>query len=209
MPTSDPVPTAAIGCVLVKISASGPMPTSRYCDHRLPAISRSFTRCASGDPGVMRPRSRPTMATTESRSALAFAASPRACSSMTRSSMLATKVTPLAFSACRSHGARNQASLHVPGIVRGIGKDAFERPEPRGVCGGRDGFARIIQIEQLAGGWRDRRQVVDAVGLHPDQHRAANRRQPDPADQNRACVVGGQTRRRSESPLHGTRWPAM
>jgi hypothetical protein len=26
-------PTADIGCDLVKISASGPMPTSRYCDH--------------------------------------------------------------------------------------------------------------------------------------------------------------------------------
>ena len=32
MPISLPVPTAAIGGVLVKISASGPIPTSRYCD---------------------------------------------------------------------------------------------------------------------------------------------------------------------------------
>ena len=33
MPISAPVPTALIGCDLVKISASGPIPTSRYCDH--------------------------------------------------------------------------------------------------------------------------------------------------------------------------------
>src|SRR5205085_2498237 len=31
-PIAAPVPTADIGCALVKISASGPMPTSRYCD---------------------------------------------------------------------------------------------------------------------------------------------------------------------------------
>ena len=32
MPTSAPVPTDASGGHLVKISASGPIPTSRYCD---------------------------------------------------------------------------------------------------------------------------------------------------------------------------------
>src|SRR5262245_6361817 len=32
-PIDMPVPTAAMTCDLVKISASGPMPTSRYCDH--------------------------------------------------------------------------------------------------------------------------------------------------------------------------------
>ena len=51
MPISAPVPTADIGCDLVKISASGPMPTSRYCDHAPCAISASLSRAASGDPG--------------------------------------------------------------------------------------------------------------------------------------------------------------
>jgi len=32
-PISAPTPTADSGAALVKISASGPMPTSRYCDH--------------------------------------------------------------------------------------------------------------------------------------------------------------------------------
>ena len=48
---SAPVPTADIGCDLVKISASGPMPTSRYCDHTRCSISASLSRAASGDPG--------------------------------------------------------------------------------------------------------------------------------------------------------------
>ena len=51
MPISAPMPTADIGCDLVKISASGPMPTSRYCDHACCAISTSFRRAASGEPG--------------------------------------------------------------------------------------------------------------------------------------------------------------
>ena len=48
---SAPVPTAAIGGHLVKISASGPMPTSRYCDQTPCPISTSLSRIASGDPG--------------------------------------------------------------------------------------------------------------------------------------------------------------
>src|SRR5258707_13732409 len=51
MPTSAPVPTADIGCDLLKISASGPMPTSRYCDHAPCLINVSLTCCASGEPG--------------------------------------------------------------------------------------------------------------------------------------------------------------
>jgi hypothetical protein len=40
-----------------------------------------------------------------------LAASPRACSSITRSSMDATKVTPAALIACRSQGASSQGSV--------------------------------------------------------------------------------------------------
>ena len=37
---------------MVKISASGPMPTSRYCDHTPCSSSTSFRRAASGEPGT-------------------------------------------------------------------------------------------------------------------------------------------------------------
>ena len=52
MPASIPVPTAAIGCALVKISASGPMPTSRYWLHAPCSISTCFRCAASADPGL-------------------------------------------------------------------------------------------------------------------------------------------------------------
>ena len=45
--------------VLVKISASGPMPTSRYCDQAPCAISASFSRIAAGEPGFSLTRSSP------------------------------------------------------------------------------------------------------------------------------------------------------
>jgi hypothetical protein len=60
MPTSAPVPTAARTGALVKISASGPMPTSRYCDHTPCAISTSLTFAASGEPGTMPARLSPS-----------------------------------------------------------------------------------------------------------------------------------------------------
>ena len=104
MPMSAPVPTADIGCDLVKISASGPMPTSRYCDHAFCAISASFTRAASSEPGFTASFS-PMIVTSALRTDSALAGSPRACSSITRSSMLDTNVTPAALIACRSFGA--------------------------------------------------------------------------------------------------------
>src|SRR5881275_669025 len=67
MPTSAPVPTADIGCDLVKISASGPMPTSRYCDHTPCAISTFFSCAASGEPGLTAARLSPITATTAAR----------------------------------------------------------------------------------------------------------------------------------------------
>ena len=56
-------PTAAIGGALVKISASGPMPTSRYCDQTPCAISTSFRRCASSRARLELARSSPMSAT--------------------------------------------------------------------------------------------------------------------------------------------------
>src|SRR5688572_16198327 len=105
MPMSAPGPTAAMGGHFVKISASGPMPTSRYCDHAFCSTSVFLSAAASADPGLMRLRSPPTSSSTRSRMALARAGSPLACSSITRSRRLVTKVTPLAFTAWRSTGA--------------------------------------------------------------------------------------------------------
>ena len=106
MPTSAPRPTADIGCALVNTSASGPMPTSKYCDQRLRFTNDSLTRCASGEPGftleILAPISSPRLLRMDSASLR----SPFACSSITRSNMLETKVTPQAFTVCKSHGAK-------------------------------------------------------------------------------------------------------
>ncbi len=107
MPTRAPSPTAAMGGHFVKSSASGPMPTSRYWDHMPCATRTSLMRAASGDPGFTPRRSGPTMAWISRRTPSASAGFPRARSSMTRSSRLATNVTPLAFTAWRSFGARS------------------------------------------------------------------------------------------------------
>ena len=70
-PASMPVPTAAIGGALVKISASGPIPTSRYWLHAPCCTSTSFSAIASGEPGRSRARSSPTRRFTSARIAAA------------------------------------------------------------------------------------------------------------------------------------------
>ena len=110
-PMSAPWPTADIGCDLVKTSASGPMPTSMYCDHRPRADSSVFRRCAASEPGTMSDRSVPIVACSCARRASARDGSPLACSSITRSSRLTAKVTPAALIACRSHGASRRMPL--------------------------------------------------------------------------------------------------
>ena len=92
-----PWPTADIGWPLVKISASGPMPTSRYCDHAPCSISTRFNSAACGLPGTSVRMLPPSWACTLRRIASAFSGEPRACSSMTRSSIDSGKVTPAAL----------------------------------------------------------------------------------------------------------------
>ena len=86
-PIFDPTPTGAMGGHFVKISASAPMPTSRYWLHHPLATSASFTRIASALPGTRFARSSPMMPRTSMRTAAASDASPRQRSSMTRSSI--------------------------------------------------------------------------------------------------------------------------
>ncbi len=106
MPISAPLPTADSTGAFVNTSASGPMPTSRYCDHRPCSISSAFSFIACAEPGTTAARSSPISARTRLRTSTARLASPRVCSSITRSSMLAAKVTPAALMTCRSQGAR-------------------------------------------------------------------------------------------------------
>ncbi|MNC35344.1 hypothetical protein D3C75_838270 [compost metagenome] len=105
MPMSAPWPTADSGWALVNTSASGPIPTSRYCDHRPCSTSTLRSASAWAEPGTICDRSAPMRLARVSRIASALAGSPLACSSTTRSSRLVAKVTPAAFTACRSMGA--------------------------------------------------------------------------------------------------------
>ena len=103
---ATPVPTAASTGALVKTSASGPMPTSRYCDHRPRACSTRLERARlRPSPAAALParrRSRPAPRRARRRRAPCRL---RACSSITRSIRLAAKVTPAALTTCRSQGA--------------------------------------------------------------------------------------------------------
>ncbi len=107
-PASMPWPTADMGCALVKISASGPMPTSRYCDQAPCSISTRLSSAASLLPGTSLARLPPSWRAMLARIASAFSGAPRACSSITRSSIDRGKVTPAALIACRSIGASSQ-----------------------------------------------------------------------------------------------------
>ena len=73
---SAPVPTLESTGALLKTSASGPMPTSRYCDHKPCCCSTALRRMACSEPGLMVERSAPIWATTCARMASALAGSP-------------------------------------------------------------------------------------------------------------------------------------
>ncbi|MNV53541.1 hypothetical protein D3C71_1456950 [compost metagenome] len=107
-PICAPNPTEAIGGVLEKISASGPMPTSRYCDHWPRSTNSAFSLAAWSDPGRKRDRSEPIKACIRTRISSARLASPPASSSIIRSSRLMAKVTPAALMGCRSQGAKRR-----------------------------------------------------------------------------------------------------
>ena len=124
MPTSAPCPTADIGCDLVKISASGPIPTSRYCDQAPWATRCSLSRVAASEPGRTARRSAPTTLSIRAPDrrrpagiALAPAPRPRA------RACCAAKVTPAALSACRSTGASSQGCAGIAAVPAAVGED--------------------------------------------------------------------------------------
>src|SRR4051794_7717978 len=131
-PIFAPQPTLASGAVLVKISASGPIATSRYCDHRPSSISASLSRAAASLPGTTERIAPPMRCSSFSRISPASRKSPRARSSMTRSIAEMAKVTPAALTACRSTGARmrpvgrrsssSMPNRRSPGTLAGSGR---------------------------------------------------------------------------------------
>ena len=187
MPISAPWPTAAIGGALVKISASGPMPTSRYCDHMPFATSASFSAAAVGEPGTTVVRSWPIALPSSRRIASAAPGLPRARSSITRSSRLSTKVTPAALIACRSLGASRMRLLRVAAGELAVQGDGLDRPIA-GACG--DRLAQGLEVEridQLAHRRELPRDIDKLVVANGDDARP-RLRHPGAADQQ--CVFG-------------------
>jgi hypothetical protein len=104
-------PSADMACAFEKTSASGPMPTSMYCDQASRLTSSCFNLMAASEPGRMVDRSAPMLACNSLRNVSARAASPAAFSSITRSSMLTAKVTPQALIGWMSQGASSSGRL--------------------------------------------------------------------------------------------------
>ena len=184
-----PWPTADIGWPLVKISASGPMPTSRYCDHAPCSISTRFSSAACGLPGTSVRMLPPSWACTLLRIASAFSGEPRACSSMTRSSIDSGKVTPAALMRLQVAG-REQPRLArhrawPPGVLARMASSVPMRsPLPsRTMAAGLSASHRSRMVGASA------RDVVDAVGAHRHHRRAARIGQPDAAGQRAAGAV--------------------
>ena len=189
MPIEAPVPTAAIGGALVKISASGPMPTSRYCDHSPFACSSFLSSIASGEPGLRPATAPPSAASTSARAAAARSGAPRACSSITRSSSEIAKVTPAALIACRSFGARNQgfarlrfASAVLARIAAKLVK-AFAR-----TCSSRRRPGSASRTGRASSRMR-RVMSIDAVVAQHDDRRAIDVRAPHASDQRAGGAV--------------------
>ena len=83
--------------------------------------------------------------------ASAEAGLPRARSSITRSSIEMAKVTPAAFSTCRSTGASSQGFVRVAAVGRRVGDDGFEIADPLAL-GGAQRCRRIVFLAQRADG---------------------------------------------------------
>ena len=124
-PISAPCPTDDRTGLLEKISASGPMATSRYCDHMPSSMRTCFNCAASSLPGTTERMPEPTFSSSCARMALAAAASPRARSSITRSMADKAKVTPLALIHWRSIGLSKRQPSGNPSATGPI-----SRPPP-------------------------------------------------------------------------------
>ena len=188
-----PVPTAAIGCALVKISASGPMPTSRYWLQAPCSISTCFRCAASADPGFNFARSSPTSRLTTVRISAAALRSPRARSSITRSIIDRTNVTPAALIACRSIGASSQGLPRSRPSVGVLASTSSSLPIRSPVAARRRSAGASVSHRSRMVGKRGR--YVDQVTVaHGNDRGAADIRSPDPPRQRGLRAVVGQHR---------------
>ena len=126
-PIQSPQPTDDSVGALVKISASGPIATSRYCDHRPSAISAALSFFASSEPGFTERMSAPMRSRKLARRLSALLASPRQRSSITRSMAEIANVTPLALMHCRSKGESSRTSFAPANSTREA--EGFQRTE--------------------------------------------------------------------------------
>ena len=133
-PASMPCPTADIGWPLVKISASGPMPTSRYCDQAPCSISTRFSSAACGLPGTSVRMLPPSWACTLLRIASAFSGAPRACSSMTRSSIDSGKGDARRLDGLQVVGREQPGLARIAAGFRRVGENGLERADALGPC---------------------------------------------------------------------------
>ena len=97
----------------------------------------------------------------DARRPSALPASPRACSSITRSSRLETNVTPLALIAWRSHGASSQALSARRASGGRVREHVGERRDSRQRAGAANRRDRIVEIEELARRGRDAGEIVE------------------------------------------------
>ena len=170
-PTSTAVPTVASTGALVKTSASGPIPTSRYWLHQPRSSSRAFRAEASSDPGRRSSSEPPMVARISERMAAAASWSPRARSSITRSIIDTGNVTPAALTTCRSIGESSHGRDLVPGLRRRVRGELVEGSDHGSGCRG-ERRSRIGLLGQGAHGGERRRHVDDAVGAQCHHHRA-------------------------------------
>ena len=176
MPTSAPVPTEASGWALGEDLGVGTdadleilRPDPLRDEHVLEA--RRVRRTGTDVVQAVADHRRGSTAADPS----ALAASPRACSSMTRSSRLATNVTPLALTAWRSQGASSHGARSIAAVVSRVRQQVGHAADSRQIACP-DGGQRVVEREQPAAGRGDARQVVDGVAADDDRRRARRRR---------------------------------
>ena len=129
------------------------------------------------------------------RIASAAARSPRARSSITRSSSEVAKVTPAALIACRSIGASSHGRSRIAAVAAAYWRERRRsrrsaRPPPRAAAAAGSAASQRSRIVAKVGA-----DVENAPSRDDDDRRAADVRPPDPADERAGEAVGGQRRR--------------
>ena len=130
------------------------------------------------------------------RMASAFSGAPRACSSITRSSIDRGNVTPAALIACRSMGASSHglpASRVSGGVLARISSSA----PMRGPLPLRTSARRFRRLGEVAHGGGELGDVVDAVGADRGDRGALDVGQPDASHERAGCAVLRQRRCRA------------